>query len=376
MPLGWVVSIRIDFDDSDRAAPAHHKADTSRTEREPPDWTDESVAPVGDEIDLTTPGPIADGTPRHLPAPRSTEPVRKGATKRRLAIGSLVALVILGGGLALVPSVGPFGASFVADHWSAKENARRLLELRESTNVLLGEDTGHAVASALERCKSVQRAMRRFGPVKAWCAYVALERGLRFGRRSEDEAYARLLLDDAGKAGGDPGALAFAASALLNGQATQAAQALQPLGGGISGVRDESVAVMAARIATMAKGNDCGKTAWSAAVGVRKNARTLFGLASAQYATGDLIQAESTARAALSASPDHAGARILLARLAVQHLDREAHAVALLNEVTAPGHVRDQTDTSETVDALTLLGQLHLRRSAIFPQRSRHSARR
>jgi tetratricopeptide (TPR) repeat protein len=322
-------------------------------------------ARVGDEIDLTTPGPIAEGAAGQAPTVRSAEPVRARGTRRRYAIAGLVGVVILGGGLAFVPSIGPFGASFLGDEWWAKEHQHRLNELRASTSQLLGEDTGRAVASALEQCKAVQQTMRRFAPVKALCAYIALERGLRFGRRAEDEAYAKLALDDAGEAGGDLRVLALAAMALLNNQGAQAAQALQPLRARLDRAGDESVAVLAARIATATTTPDQAKAAWSTAVGVRKNARTLLGLASTLYASGDTIAAESSARAALLASPNHAGARILLARLTVQKLFPEAEAIALLNDVTAPGPVRNATDTAELVDALTLLGQIHLARSRI-----------
>ncbi len=64
--------------------------------------------------------------------------------------------------------------------------------------------------------------MKRYAPATAYCAYVALERGLRFGRRTDDEALGKQLLTDARDAGGDYAVLATAALDLLSGQPAKA----------------------------------------------------------------------------------------------------------------------------------------------------------
>ena len=105
---------------------------------------------------------------------------------------------------------------------------------------------------------------------------------------------------------------------------------------------------------------------WTRAVSLReKSARALFGLARAQHATGDLNAAEKNARAAIDASPKHAGARILLATSIVRFLTTEGEAIALLSKVTDPGDVRTSTSEGQIVQAYIEAGRIHLLRSRV-----------
>jgi tetratricopeptide (TPR) repeat protein len=106
--------------------------------------------------------------------------------------------------------------------------------------------------------------------------------------------------------------------------------------------------------------------AWKRAVELKKSARTLFGLARAELAAGDLAAAKTSARAAVEASPSHAGARNLLASLLWQSgKAEEEEALTLLNQVVSDGPVKSAASEPEIIDAQALLGHVHLGKSRI-----------
>jgi tetratricopeptide (TPR) repeat protein len=218
------------------------------------------------------------------------------------------------------------------------------------------------VSGAIERCKAGRASMRRYHPAAAFCAYVALDRGLRFGRRSDDEALAKQLLGDAGDSGGDWATLATAAQDVLAGQP---AKARGPVGSlAQKSPKDLDIAAVAGDVELADKGTGkAAVAAWTQAAGIKKSPRTLFGLARAQLAAGDAKSAEATARAVIAAAPAHAGARMLLASILWRDLAREADALAFLKQVTDPGAVSKAASEGELVDAFTLTGNIHLARS-------------
>ena len=368
------------FDDSDRAVPSQMESaprDAVGIDLAGPslDALPQSSRPgapatVGDEADLAAgPGASADGPIASQRRPREAEDAPKKSNARRIGVFAAVALALTGGALALVPTVGPFGLYFVTDQLNAKSNAAALDELRQAVDAQLGVDTHEAVSAAIEHCKAGQAALKRYRPARSYCAYVALERGLRFGRRTDDEALAKQLLIEAGDAGGDAAVLAGAALDVLSGQLDKARAMVTGLAQ--RAPTDLDVAVVAADVELADKAAaKAAVAAWRHAVELKKSPRTLFGLARAQVAAGDAKGAEASARAALESSPGHpsahAGARTLIASVIWSDAAREAEALTLLAQVTDPGtDVRKAASEGELIDAYTQLGTIHLARSRI-----------
>jgi predicted Zn finger-like uncharacterized protein len=361
------------FDDSDRAVP--------QMDGQAPQLGAVGIdieggaarAAVGDEADLAA-IPLAPGegaVPSQRRAREHADPVKKG-NARKLAVFVAVAAALTGGAFSLVPSVGPFGAYFVIDKINAKSNAAALDALRQAVDAQLDEDTYAASSAAIDRCKAALGTMPRFAPAAAHCAYVVLDRGLRFGRRTEDEALAKQLLAKAGGGGEDAAILATAALDVLAGQPGKARGPATALAQ--KAAQDVDAAVVAAYVELADAVHDGGATpnapaakaavaAWTAAVTVHKSARTLFGLARAQLAAGDPKAAEKSARDALALSKAHAGARTLIATAIGADPIREAEAIALLKQVTDEGDTSRAASEGEMVDAFTATGYVHLGRS-------------
>jgi predicted Zn finger-like uncharacterized protein len=350
------------FDDSDRAVP-------QQAGEEAPlgsvgiDLAGPARQAVGDEVDLSA-APVAGPGGDVAQPQRRARPEGEATTKRgggrQVAIAAVVLVVLTGGAMTLVPSIGPFGANFISDQINAKSNAATYDDLRKATGAQQDEDTAGSVAAALEKCKGVQHDMPRYAPTKAYCAFVAVDRGLRFGRRSEDEAYAKQLLKDGGADGSTYAVLAQAGLDALAGQAGKARGVVQGLAQKLQG--DVDVAVTLANLELMLKSGPDAVKAWNKAVTLHKSARTQYGLARAQAAVGDMKSAVESARAVITAAPKHAGARLLLASLIWHESGKEDEAVAKLKEVTDQGK---GAGDAELIEAYTLLGRIHLSKSRI-----------
>jgi predicted Zn finger-like uncharacterized protein len=351
------------FDDSDRAVPMQVDAgggfgdspgiDLAGAPREVGSEAD-LAADVGQVAPGATPGREAQRRPREAEAP-----AKKSNVKRAAIVGAVV-VAVTGGAMSMVPAVGPFGIYLVSDKLNASSNAASLQELEKQVGAQLDEDTHAAVSAAMERCQASVKSMPRYKPAAGFCSYVALTRSLRFGRRSDDEAVAKQLREAAGDDGGDAATLASAALDVLAGQQAKARGPVNAIAQ--RAAQDLDAAVLAAYVELYAKADKDAVAAWKKAVSVKKTARTLFGLARAQEAAGDIKGALESAKAVLAASPQHASARTLIARLTWSDTAKEPEALSMLKQVTE-GSVRKDAADSELVEAYTLLGNIHLGRS-------------
>ena len=357
LSLGDAGSRSSAFDDSDRAVPGQLTAAPLGS------VGIDLVAPtraVGDEADLSNAGAGEPGAPsQQRRAPREVVAAPRRGNARKVVIGAAVLFMVTGAALSLVPAIGPFGFNFVSDQINAKGHGAALDELKKSAAAALDEDTTVAVAGALERCRALSRTMPRFAPTKAYCAYLAVERGLRFGRRNEDEAFARQLLKDGGEDGSGYAQLAQAGLDALGGQAAKA----KPTAAAVAGraPSDLDAAVTLGGIELAARSGAPAVEAWKRAVGLKKSARTLHGLARAQAAIDKTDEAVEAGRGALAASPKHDGARILVASL-IWRGGKEDEAVTLLKQVTDQGK---SAGDAELIESYTLLGRIHLSKSRI-----------
>jgi cellulose synthase operon protein C len=371
-----VSSRRGAFDDSDRANPAYAAPASSRRIGAPPSsrrasgLADRSA--VGDEVDLSSErsGVIGD-----LPPLARPEPARPAATpaqtkrkkkQRRTLLATLVVVAVGGASLALEPTIGAFGVNFISDQLNAKKYAAALDALRASVQADLDEDTSTAAGHALERAKAALAAAPRSRPTAAYVAYVALARSLRFGNRGEDEALGKQLLAAAEREPSPSLSLAKSAEQAELGHYVEARQILA--GMGPDALKDPDVADLAGAIELGDRSASRALAAWKQAEAARagkKSGRVLYGLARAKLLTGEADAATMDARAVIETSPLHAGARVLLASVLRQTPEREDDAIKVLKQVTEDASIRGAASDAEVVEALTMLGGIHLARSRI-----------
>ncbi|WP_437590783.1 tetratricopeptide repeat protein [Sorangium sp. So ce1000] len=321
---------------------------------------------VGDEVDLTgagteigdlSAGPEAQA---EKPAPAEEAPQQKSKIKRYV-VAALAVAAVGGGALALVPDVGAFGVNLISDRLNVFTHETALAELRQRTHTALAQDTASAANGALNDAKATRGNAPRHRATMAYAGYVAFARSIRFGHRTVDDAFGKEMIELASSQPGDLLALAVAAQDAASGELPRARQAAQALAAQLKD--DIDVAVLAAEIELAAKDAPKALAAWQRANGLQKSARTLFGLARAQILAGDAAGAEASARAAIEASPDHVGARTLIASVIWQAPGREQEALDLLGKVTGDGPVRAAASDPEIVDAYTLLGTIQLTKS-------------
>ena len=331
------------FDDSDRTAPADGAphATPSAVDLDGP-----ARGQVGDEADLVA-APMSVGRVR--PAPATEAPPARRGNAGKIALAALVLVAIGGGSLALVPSMGPFGANFISDQLNAKAYAQSLEQLRAHVDAGFDEDTSAGATRGVEEAKQAQASRPRHKPTMSFAAYAALARSLRFGTRGDDAAYAKQLITQAGTEASPEKALATAANLAVSGdlphakEAAAAALAAAPA--------DLDAASLAAEIELASKSKGA-VAAWKGAVAIKATARTLFGLARAARAAGDDATAKDAAEKALKASPAHPGARILLATILWSKDNDEAGALAHLKKVTEDKAVRANASDAELVAGL------------------------
>jgi tetratricopeptide (TPR) repeat protein len=308
---------------------------------------------------------------------RSEEPPKKRTLIRTALLASL--LILAGSSLTLMPDVGAFGWKFISDKINASSHASALAGLRARAQADLDADTFTSSAAALQKARTAQGEAPRHRPTAAYAAYLAFQGSLRFGRRGADEAFGRQALAFASTQPSDLFTLALAAQDAVGGQLDRA----RPAASSLAQRGDLDAAVLLGEIELAAKARpapaqspapapatpaapDTSVAAWRRAVELKKSARTLYGLARAELMAGDAAAAKTSARAALEASPSHAGARVLLASLLWQSgKAEEEQALAMLNEVVSDGPVKSAASEPELIDAQTLLGHVQLGKSRI-----------
>ncbi|WP_437744106.1 tetratricopeptide repeat protein [Sorangium sp. So ce1504] len=321
---------------------------------------------VGDEVDLTGAGTeigdLSAGPDAQAEKPAATTEAPPPKSKiKRYVVAALAVAAVSGGALALVPDVGAFGVNLISDRLNAFAHEGALAELRQRTQTAFAKDTASAANGALNDANATRINAPRHRATMAYAAYIAFARSIRFGHRTVDDAFGKEMLTLASSHPGDLLSLAVAAQAAASGELPRARQAAQALAAQLKD--DVDLAVLSAEIELAARDAPKAIAAWQHASGLQKSARTLYGLARAQLLAGDTAGAEASARGALEASPDHVGARTLIASVLWQTPGREQEALDLLGKVTGDGPTRAAASDPEIVDAYTLLGTIHLARS-------------
>ncbi|MEZ4227390.1 MAG: tetratricopeptide repeat protein [Polyangiaceae bacterium] len=339
-------------------------------------------AGIGGEVDLEREAPAQPrgdddmefgGIPQELPGgqqpaiPTGIRPIQIAPPppKRRVGLRAIAAFVVVfvvgGASLSLVPEVGPFGAYWIVDKIQSGDHQKLLADTQTKSRELLGKDTAADARQAITLVTEARTKARRLPALPAYAAYVAFLADMRFGTDPEENARAKVLLDELKDE--EPFAeleLARAAQQAAGGQADRARQMLTQLKKEPSRVLDASV--LEGEMELAAGDGAAAERAWLQADATEKSARTVFGLARAKRLAGDLPGAEKLARQTLERNADHVGAKLLVADVVWRTTRKEEQAVALAEEVTKKA---DLASNAERVAAHTLLGDIHLARSRI-----------
>ncbi len=311
--------------------------------------------------DQPRPNTAAATGPTHVAMPvRRAELLKR---KRKLGwrlFAGLFVVCVGGAALALVPSVGPFGAYVVIDKLKAGEYAQLVSGTVGKARADMARDTYPAAKDAIATVEAARGSAKRVYALAAYAAFTAYAEELRFGSDPAIHARASVLLDELAQHEGTAYApLARCARAAAEGQIARAKQLegrLPMLAG------DPDQAFLQGEIALRAGDPKAAVAIWQATARTQKSARSAFGLARASYAAGDMAGATAAARDALAQNPDHVGARVLLARISGATRSGEAEALRLLSTIAkGPG----SASPDEIVGSQTLIGDIHLARSRI-----------
>ncbi|MCC6526870.1 MAG: tetratricopeptide repeat protein, partial [Polyangiaceae bacterium] len=310
--------------------------------------------PLGLQAPPSGPSPEAPAPAAPLVAIR---PRRSG----RIRVGIAAVLVLaVGGGLLSLTSLGPYGYFYISDKLNQSDHERTLAEQRAAAQEALDADTAPEAQRAVAAARAAQAAMPRFAPMASYAAYLAFANALRFGPNSENQAYAKQVLEAVGaRTPSDEQVLALAA---LDAMEARLPGARERLAGLVLRLpEDVDVAVLAGEIELSAKQPKEALAAWKRAAELHPSARTVYGRARAELASGDEQAALASARRVLELSAHHAGARALLANLLGRKRDTHDEALALLAQVTdEKGPVRANASPTEIVNAQAVVGEIHL----------------
>lgn len=277
----------------------------------------------------------------------------------RVMLGALLLAAVAGGALVMLPEVGPYGAYLVIDALKGDEYKSHLESDIKATQKRLALDTADELALAFREIERGRQRAPRYKPRAAYAAYLGYLHQLRFGASSQVSAQAQVLMNglkDLPAAEVEYLDLARITQAAAGGKPAEAvnqAPRLIKLG-------TES-AVVVGESALHAGNGEIALTAWKAVLSSGATPRAHFGMARALQQAKKFDEVNAHIEAALSGNPQHAGARLLLAEIQLQRRDHDEEIVKSLTPLSEGKGVSQ----GEQVQALILLGRLHLARARI-----------
>ncbi len=285
----------------------------------------------------------------------------RSRSARCLGLAALVVVVLGGSALSLVPDVGLFGSAYISDQLRKSEYDRLLASQSSLTQRALAIDVYPDGIKALQQRESQQKAYPRARELKAYFAVVAYAIDLRFGPSPERSSMAKVLLSqltphDAARTF----ELAEAAKAADERNLTRAHQRIDEIRR--ANPKRIEVQVLSAQIEMLDRRPGQSLVYWRELESVERSARSAFGSATAELALGQIEAAELSAKAALDRQPRHIGARLLMARIALEKRGDSDAAEKTLRAVEASGA---DASPAELVAMHTMLGDLALSRTRI-----------
>jgi tetratricopeptide (TPR) repeat protein len=278
-------------------------------------------------------------------------------------VAAVVGFTMVGAGLALtvLPDIGPFGAFFIIDQVSRKENSSLVRKYVESGRLVLTNDDYSGVEQLIQDIDRVRRTKERLKSLSIYASYFSFVTELRHGPKPPIHARADVILNELVERTELPYyGLAQAARAAVDGNLARARRSIdseisrEP--------RNVEALVLSAEIALLEHRQLEALQKWQMAEKLAPSARTSFGLARTLFALSRYEEATALSRKTLERNPTHIGAELLLGRIAldVAHDSDEAERrvkSALTRALSA--------SLNDFVQAKTLNGDVHLLRSRI-----------
>lgn len=285
---------------------------------------------------------------------RVPAPAKKRSRHTALLSAGAFLVAVAGGSLALSPELGAFGALAILDWVHKDDQARQYSSFQTTLQQSVALDTSAAGQTALAAIKAHRAALPRHKPSAALAAAALLYADLRFGRSGDQFAFASELLEYVRAHAPELSTLPNAVGEAAAGKYTEAEAALQGLSQGPEGW----LAALAAGEANLAAmRSEQAIALFKAASEKLPSAAASFGLARAYVQENRWADAREALQQTLKASPDHIGARLFLADLALSNEPpKEPDRIALeaVAKEDSPASAR------ERADARTLLGKAEL----------------
>lgn len=294
-------------------------------------------------------------------AERADRPsVSRSKKFRILSLAAVAAIAIAGGSLSLVPDLGPFGINWISDQIHRKDNDALVSRQIETCQKILAADDFSGVNRGLEELRQAQREHERLRELKAYYAYFAYMVELRHGHQSQERARAKVVLgelanrDDLKYVG-----IANAVRAAVEGNLAKARHTIAAYSA--RDARSADAALVSAEIAMLERRYPEAVQTWQQVERLESSPRASFGSARANHALGQYDAARSDAEKTIQRNPGHVGARLILARSALEKGSSEL-AQRYISEAL---NLVSQQSLADFVSAKTLSGDLHLMGSRI-----------
>lgn len=300
--------------------------------------TDGPVQPTA----AVTPSPRTSSEPR---SPAKQKPQRKGLY---IAVAAVSSVVLFGASLSFT-SAGPFAINVIdqALHGAERRAAANAAIL--GARRLLGQDTFGAARRALRTLDEQLARTPKEAELHAYTTFVHYFVLARFGTDTTISARARALFERLPTLppGTEYVGAAQSARELAQGHPERVRRSHAP------DPAAQDLEVMAAIERDPSSALELARTAATS----RRSLRTRFMYARALFMSDDRSSALRECETIIAESPQHAGARLLAARILASHPERTERAIALARQVEALTH---DASTDEKVEAAVLIGEIEL----------------
>jgi predicted Zn finger-like uncharacterized protein len=294
------------------------------------------------------------------PAPR---PGLGPTSAGKIAAAGIALLAVAGASLEVLTPYGAFGRHLIFDALNADKFAQQQAQSIDGARKLLATDTFGNTNQAIGYIDAAHARLPRIPGLLAYGAFVGYVAELRFGRGPIIDAHAKQLLAEIPTEKTPAYAdLARAAGAAVESQLPRAKQIVDTLAD--RDKQDVDVAILAGEVALLVQEPQRALELFTRAGALDgASPRSTFGVARADAALGKHDAAVTLAKKVLEQSPQHVGARLLIARSLWSGSRDEAGTTSTLMQVISAGPTRDAASPLEIVDALTTMARVHMARS-------------
>jgi tetratricopeptide (TPR) repeat protein len=282
---------------------------------------------------------------------------RKPLHRGVVAAGVFAGVVILGGAALSFTRAGPFGTQWIDEALHGAERKAAALRVIATARTLIAADTYGSTKRALRQLDDQLNRTPKEPELIAYDAFAHYFLLARFGNDVTAAARSRALLDK----------LTQLPSSTPNVNAVQAARELsQGHAERVRAIRSNDPAIVDLQLMALLEGTDVTAMLEAArtAASTRRSVRTRFLLARALYLSDDRQAALREAESVVADAPQHAGARLLAARILAANPERLDRAVVLSHEVEELGR---EASSDERVEASVLIGEIELGRDRVTP---------